>query len=122
MEVWGSPFDAYTGTGNRRAFGSAKLLVPVVPTTFYTAGIKYEAHARKAAALLGQEPNLPAKADIGYRATMPSSPTKSPSLSPGTRRRRSTTRARLCSGAAARMQKATGSPHFNTHVATREGG
>ena len=67
-EVSGSPFDAYTRTGNRRAFGSVKLLVPVVPTTFYAAGINYEAHAREAAALLGQEPNLPAKADIGYRA------------------------------------------------------
>ena len=51
--VSGSPFDVYTRTGNRRAFGAGKLLVPGVPTTFYAAGINYEAHARKAGALLG---------------------------------------------------------------------
>ena len=67
-EVSGSPFDTYTQTGNRRAFDSVKLLVPVVPVTFYAAGINYEAHVREAAALLGHEPNLPTKADIGYRA------------------------------------------------------
>ena len=67
-QVSGSPFDTYNRTGSRRAFDSVKLLAPVVPATFYAAGINYEAHVREAAKLLGQEPNLPTKADIGYRA------------------------------------------------------
>ena len=67
-EVSGSPFDEYAKTGTTRAFGSVKLLVPFEPLTFYAAGINYEVHVREAAALLGREPNLPDKADIGYRA------------------------------------------------------
>ena len=39
-----------------------------MPRTFYAAGINYEEHVREAAALLGNEPNLPTRADVGYRA------------------------------------------------------
>ena len=67
-DVTGSPFSTYVRTGTRRPFGSVKLLVPVVPTTFYAAGINYLEHVREAAALLGREPDIPAKPDIGYRA------------------------------------------------------
>jgi 2-keto-4-pentenoate hydratase/2-oxohepta-3-ene-1,7-dioic acid hydratase in catechol pathway len=45
-----------------------KLLIPFEPKTFYAAGINYEVHVREAAKLLGREPKLPDKADIGYRA------------------------------------------------------
>ena len=45
-----------------------QIRVPFVPLTFYAAGINYEEHVREAAALLGREPDLPAKADVGYRA------------------------------------------------------
>ncbi len=68
-EVSGSPFGAHRRTGKHRALASVRLLVPVVPQTFYAAGINYEVHVREAAALLGREPILPAKPDIGYRAT-----------------------------------------------------
>ena len=45
-----------------------KLLVPVVPPTFYAAGLNYAEHVREAAEKIGQKPNLPTQADIGYRA------------------------------------------------------
>ena len=64
-EVSGSPFGAHRRTGEHRALSSVRLLVPVVPQTFYAAGINYEVHVREAAALLGREPSLPVKPDIG---------------------------------------------------------
>lgn len=67
-EVNGSPFDSYSDTGVSRSLDSVRLLVPFEPKTFYAAGINYEVHVREAAKLLGREPNLPDKADIGYRA------------------------------------------------------
>ena len=45
-----------------------QLRIPFVPVTFYAAGVNYEEHVREAAELLGREPDLPAKADVGYRA------------------------------------------------------
>ena len=66
--VEGNPFDGYERAGQPVALAQAKLLAPVIPRTFYAAGINYEAHVREAAALLGTEPNLPEKPDIGYRA------------------------------------------------------
>ncbi len=67
-EVRGSPFDSYEITGIYRLEDSVEILVPVVPRTFYAAGINYEEHVREAALLLGIQPSLPCKPDIGYRA------------------------------------------------------
>ena len=68
QEVSGSPFDGYTNTGTRRPFAAVKLLVPVVPPTFYAAGINYVDHITEAATLLNTVPNIPTQADVGYRA------------------------------------------------------
>ena len=67
-EVTGSPFDSYSRTGQRYPFESVKLLVPVIPTTFYAAGINYEAHVREMAKRWGVEPVFPDRPDMGYRA------------------------------------------------------
>ena len=67
-EVSGDPFDGYERTGGRSALADARLLVPFEPKTFYAAGVNYEEHVREAAALLGREPDIPQKPDIGYRA------------------------------------------------------
>ena len=67
-EVSGSPFDGYERTGKRRALADVRLLIPFEPKTFYAAGVNYEEHVREAAALLGREPDIPQKPDIGYRA------------------------------------------------------
>ena len=68
-EVSGTPFDTYTRTGRRRPFDSVRLLVPVVPPTFYCAGLNYRDHLRVADPILGlSTANIPGKPDIGYRA------------------------------------------------------
>ena len=68
IPVRGSPFDVWERTGERLALADIKLLVPVVPPTFYAAGMNYAGHVREVAAKIGQPPNLPERADIGYRA------------------------------------------------------
>ena len=68
IQVNGSPFTRYARTGNVHSLSSVKLLVPVIPPTFYAAGINYPEHVTWAARMRGQEPNLPKKADVGYRA------------------------------------------------------
>ena len=67
-EVYGTPFDAYTESETIHSYENIHLQPPVIPPTFYAAGVNYETHVREAAALLGREPNIPDKADIGYRA------------------------------------------------------
>lgn len=69
QEVSGTPFGQWRRVKQRHRLDAVKLLVPVVPPTFYAAGVNYEAHVREAAALLGRVPDLPKKPDIGYRAS-----------------------------------------------------
>ena len=68
VEVAGSPFDSYRKTSKTYPLGSVKLEVPVIPRTFYAAGINYPEHVTWAAKKVGTPPNLPKKADVGYRA------------------------------------------------------
>jgi 2-keto-4-pentenoate hydratase/2-oxohepta-3-ene-1,7-dioic acid hydratase in catechol pathway len=66
--VAGSPFEGYTRTSNSHRLAEVKLLVPVIPPTFYAAGVNYREHVTKMAALRGVEPQFPPAADVGYRA------------------------------------------------------
>jgi 2-keto-4-pentenoate hydratase/2-oxohepta-3-ene-1,7-dioic acid hydratase in catechol pathway len=66
--VDGDPFEGYRETDGRHALADVKLLIPVVPKTFYAAGLNYVAHVEEQARLHGREINLPKKADVGYRA------------------------------------------------------
>jgi 2-keto-4-pentenoate hydratase/2-oxohepta-3-ene-1,7-dioic acid hydratase in catechol pathway len=68
IPVNGSPFETWDRTGQRLKLDEVKLLVPVIPPTFYAAGMNYAEHVKEVAAKVGQTPNLPAQADIGYRA------------------------------------------------------
>ncbi len=68
VEVEGSPFDTYTETDRSHSLDQVKLLTPVEILTFYAAGTNYPEHVTWAANKLGREPQIPAKADIGYRA------------------------------------------------------
>ena len=68
VEVEGNPFDGYNKTCKSQPLASVKLEVPVIPPTFYAAGINYPEHVTWAAKMRGEEPVLPEKADIGYRA------------------------------------------------------
>ena len=67
-EVSGTPFGTHRRTGHRFPLSAVNISVPFVPLTFYAAGVNYEEHVREAAALLGREPDIPQKADVGYRA------------------------------------------------------
>ena len=66
--VSGTPFGEYARTGDTVALGEARLLPPIMPPTFYAAGLNYPEHAVAAADRHGRPPNLPESADIGYRA------------------------------------------------------
>ena len=68
LQVNGSPFGRYARTSNTYPLRSVRLLVPVIPPTFYAAGINYPEHVTWAAHMRGEQPNLPKKADVGYRA------------------------------------------------------
>jgi 2-keto-4-pentenoate hydratase/2-oxohepta-3-ene-1,7-dioic acid hydratase in catechol pathway len=68
QQVSGSPFGEHSKTGRSHALDSVKLEVPVIPPTFYAAGINYPEHVTWAAHMRGEVPNLPKKADVGYRA------------------------------------------------------
>jgi 2-keto-4-pentenoate hydratase/2-oxohepta-3-ene-1,7-dioic acid hydratase in catechol pathway len=68
LPVRGTPFAAWEKTGARHALDAAKLLIPIVPPTFYACGLNYAEHIRAVAARVGLPPNLPEKPDVGYRA------------------------------------------------------
>ena len=44
IEVEGTPFGDHSRTSKSHPLSSAKLLVPVIPPTFYAAGINYPEH------------------------------------------------------------------------------
>ena len=67
-EVSGNPFGEHSKTGTTHALSAVQLEVPVIPPTFYAAGINYPEHVTWAAQMRGEEPNLPKRADVGYRA------------------------------------------------------
>jgi 2-keto-4-pentenoate hydratase/2-oxohepta-3-ene-1,7-dioic acid hydratase in catechol pathway len=68
IPVRGSPFDTWERTSQRLKVADVKLLPPVIPPTFYAAGMNYPEHVREVAEKIGQKPALPTQADIGYRA------------------------------------------------------
>jgi 2-keto-4-pentenoate hydratase/2-oxohepta-3-ene-1,7-dioic acid hydratase in catechol pathway len=68
IPVRGSPFELWERTPARLKLAEVKLLVPVVPPTFYAAGLNYAEHVREAAEKLGLPVHLPTQPDAGYRA------------------------------------------------------
>ena len=67
-EVSGSPFAGYTRTSTTRRLDQVKPLVPVIPPTFYAAGVNYREHVTEMAQRRGVKPEFPPQADVGYRA------------------------------------------------------
>ena len=66
--ISGSPFENYSVNNETHALRDVKLLVPIIPPTFYAAGINYREHVVFAAKVRGVEPAFPTKPDVGYRA------------------------------------------------------
>ena len=67
-ELRGGLFDTPEPTGTKHSLAAIKLLPPIVPATFYAAGINYMAHRKTAAAASGKPLVLPTEQHIGYRA------------------------------------------------------
>jgi 2-keto-4-pentenoate hydratase/2-oxohepta-3-ene-1,7-dioic acid hydratase in catechol pathway len=68
IEVAGSPFEGYTPTSTTLPLQAVTLLVPVIPPTFYAAGVNYREHVTEMAHRRGVKPEFPPQADVGYRA------------------------------------------------------
>lgn len=68
VEVDGCPFKGYEKTQVKHALANVKIEIPLVPQTFYAAGLNYSAHVIDVAKKAGKEPDLPKFADVGYRA------------------------------------------------------
>jgi 2-keto-4-pentenoate hydratase/2-oxohepta-3-ene-1,7-dioic acid hydratase in catechol pathway len=67
-EVTGSPFEDHARTSTTFPLSRVKLLVPVIPPTFYAAGVNYREHVTEMAKRRGVKPEFPPQADVGYRA------------------------------------------------------
>jgi len=68
QQVSGDPFGGFNEESIFRDLHEVKIEIPVVPRTFYCAGLNYSEHVIESAKKQGIEPALPLKADIGYRA------------------------------------------------------
>jgi 2-keto-4-pentenoate hydratase/2-oxohepta-3-ene-1,7-dioic acid hydratase in catechol pathway len=68
IAVNGSPFDNHERTAATDALSAVTLLVPVIPPTFYAAGVNFREHVTEMATQRGVEPQFPPQADVGYRA------------------------------------------------------
>ena len=67
-QVDAAPWSDPKPAGKIHALSRVTLEIPVVPRTFYCAGINYATHIREMAEKRGVKPVFPEKADIGYRA------------------------------------------------------
>lgn len=61
VPLTGGPFGHYERLSQRRRVADLRWLPPVVPGTFFCAGLNYRAHAERSAA-------VPTRPEIGYRA------------------------------------------------------
>jgi len=64
----GTPFGAHEASGAVHRLEDVRVEVPFIPRTFYAAGLNYVQHILAGAARRGETPNIPARAEIGYRA------------------------------------------------------
>jgi 2-keto-4-pentenoate hydratase/2-oxohepta-3-ene-1,7-dioic acid hydratase in catechol pathway len=66
--IAGTPFSDFARTGKTVPLAEARLLVPVVPGTFYAIGSNYRDHVEKMAEAAGREPIYYERPRVGYRA------------------------------------------------------
>jgi 2-keto-4-pentenoate hydratase/2-oxohepta-3-ene-1,7-dioic acid hydratase in catechol pathway len=67
-EISGEPFGSWDKTSAKHDLKNVKIELPLMPRTFYCAGLNYAKHVREAANRRGEIPNIPDRAEIGYRA------------------------------------------------------
>jgi 2-keto-4-pentenoate hydratase/2-oxohepta-3-ene-1,7-dioic acid hydratase in catechol pathway len=89
VEVDGSPFAAYKVTSRRHLVSSVRILVPVIPQTFYSADLNYQSHASWTSGyevdgkILQNSPIPPEKPHFGYRSPSALIPTGENIVVPG---------------------------------------
>jgi 2-keto-4-pentenoate hydratase/2-oxohepta-3-ene-1,7-dioic acid hydratase in catechol pathway len=66
--IEGTPLNDFARTGKTVSLAEARLLVPVVPGTFYAIGSNYRGHVEKMAEVAGREPICYERPRVGYRA------------------------------------------------------
>lgn len=80
--VTGNPFRGYEKSNRRIPLAELRLLPPVIPNTFFCAGLNYRAHAQRAA-YGGHTGNpVPERPEIGYRANSALTGHRSPIVRP----------------------------------------
>ena len=67
IEVSGTPFETYTVTATTYPLSAVKLLVPVIPPTFYAGGLNYPEHVQWWAQYSGTPARVATEPGIGYR-------------------------------------------------------
>ena len=67
-ELAGGLFDPPQRTGRIHTLADVTIEVPLLPRTFYAAGLNYTGHVIEGARKRGETPNIPTKPDMGYRA------------------------------------------------------
>lgn len=67
-ETEGDIFTRWRRTGRRHALAAVRVEVPLIPRTFYCAGLNYTRHIMEGARRRGETPSFPPQAQIGYRA------------------------------------------------------
>ena len=67
-EISGEPFGGWDKTSSKHDLKNVKIELPLMPRTFYCAGLNYAKHVKEAANRRGEIPNIPDRAEIGYRA------------------------------------------------------
>ena len=75
VAVEGDPFAEYRKTSQSVRLADAKLLVPVVPPTFYAIGSNYKNHVEGRAKVKGTAPKFYERPRVGYRANSALIPT-----------------------------------------------
>jgi 2-keto-4-pentenoate hydratase/2-oxohepta-3-ene-1,7-dioic acid hydratase in catechol pathway len=68
IAVDGEPFAEWQPTARTHSLADVKIELPLVPRTFYCAGLNYVKHLKEAADKRGEIPNIPDRPEIGYRA------------------------------------------------------
>ena len=67
-ETRGDIFSDWARTGRSFRLAEVKIEIPLIPRTFFCAGLNYVDHLKEAADKAGTVPNIPDRAEIGYRA------------------------------------------------------
>jgi 2-keto-4-pentenoate hydratase/2-oxohepta-3-ene-1,7-dioic acid hydratase in catechol pathway len=68
IAVEDDPFGDWRRRPQTYALGEVKIELPLVPRTFYCAGLDYLKHLEEAAGKRGEAPKIPDRSEVGYRA------------------------------------------------------